>query len=141
MTLSVFIHIFFSTMEDFPAVCCAFAVKANFSHTYSYIAMVREYQNCFNLVSSDCVPSRKTLLTWVKHFRKMAVASKKKHQAVRRRFIHSKMWNKCDNQSGDLHYHPYKILSTQEMKQTNYKQQRMFVRRMLTSIEEGEIPL
>ncbi len=36
----------------------------------------------------------------------------------------------------DLHYHPYKILLTQELKHTDYKQQRM-----LMSIEEGEILL
>ncbi len=149
-------------MENFPTVCRAFAVEAYISRNYLYITMVREYRNRFNLVSSDHVPSRKTLLMWVKNFRKTAVASKKTAQL----YADGSYTQKCgtsvtSSRSGthsyhvlemsnllvrrilhcDLHYHPYKILLTQELKQTDYKQRRMFARWMFTSIEEGEIML
>ncbi len=160
-------HIFFSTMEDFPTVHYAFAIEAYFSHNYSYIAVVHEYRNHFNLVSSEHVPSRKTLLMSVKNFRDMAVASKKpawpytygsyiwkcgtsatsswsgthSYCAKASTCIRNKRLVGKTNIASRPSLPPLQNLVTPELKQTDYKQRRMFARRMLTNIEVGEILL
>lgn len=146
----------------------AFAVEMFFKTKESYVCTVRAFRKRFGIASHKPVPTEATVRLWVKNFRTKGVVTKikppgpvksvrttpniekvreaitksprrsvRKHAAslglserTVRRILHD-----------DLHFHPYKMLMTQQLLTTDHATRLQFCERLLDEIESNDFPI
>ena len=152
-------------MSEWKTEHRAFAVEMFFKSQESYITTIRAFRKRFSIQPHKPVPTEVTVRSWVKNFRQKGVVNKikppgpkknvrtpeniervrialqkspqrslRKHAAslnlnerTIRRILHE-----------DLHFHPYKMLVTQQLLATDYGTRLEFCERMLRCFQEFE---
>ncbi|XP_065223877.1 uncharacterized protein LOC135848033 [Planococcus citri] len=155
-------------MEKWTSPQRAFIVKAFYKNNDSYVKAIRAFRKQFNFHGKSAVPTRPTVKLWVKNFEETSQAGKKKPtgrkrsvrtaetvervrhsvqisptQSYRKRAAHLGIKRSSMQQilSKDLNFHPYKILITQKLEETDYDARKSFAADMLERIDSGEVPL
>lgn len=117
------------------------------------------FRKKFNKRTCDPVPTRSSVNLWIKSFRETGSAAKRplpgKRATVnilenrehvcqvllsspnRLRVKHTQFL--ISRILTNLQFHPYKILITEELKDTDYEARLKFARRMKTALKEGEV--
>jgi len=154
-------------MSEWKTEHRAFAVEMFFKSQESYITTIHAFRKRFSIQPHKPVPTEVTVRSWVKNFRQKGVVNKikppgpkknvrtpeniervrialqkspqrslRKHAAslnlnerTIRRILHE-----------DLHFHPYKMLVTQQLLATDYGTRLEFCELMLEEINGGEFP-
>ncbi|CAK1578615.1 unnamed protein product [Parnassius mnemosyne] len=143
----------------------AFAVEAYFSRGCSVIATQRAFRNRFNLAPSAPVPDRKSIVMWVTTFRQTASVTKRRTgvprpirspeniEAVRASMLRSPRRSARKHASAlglssrsvrrilheDLHFHPYKMATVQELSKRDYDSRRNACEILLDVVPEDAI--
>jgi hypothetical protein len=127
-------------MEHWSVQHRAFAAETYFKNNDSVIVTLRIFRRHFNIHRNDSVPSRNTVLLWVRNFRETASATKRKPpgrqpslrtpeniERVCQAFVRSPWQSASRNTIAlrmsdhtvrrilheDLHFHPYKMVMVQ----------------------------
>ena len=157
----------FADMERYTAKERAFCVEVYFEEK-SIVKVQRAFRKKFNLKTSQSAPSRKSILRWVENFRKDGQTADKKPPGPKRSIRtpeniarvsqaikisptrsarrHAASLNISRESvrrilTTDLNHHPYKLMITQELKETDYRKRLLFAETMLLKLRNGEIRL
>ena len=146
----------------------AFIVETYFKNQESYATTIRKFRLQFKLAPCKPVPSRNTVLSWVKNLREKGTLNKTKPPGpsctvrtpenvsrVREAFETSPSRSMRQHASSlnisrtsihrilhqDLNFHPYKMLMTQQLLDMDHTLRLGFCTRILKEIEEKTVPL
>ncbi len=144
----------------------SFAVERYFCVGESVIQVQRDFRKHFNIQPRYPIPSRSSILRWVKNFRETSTASNKKRtgrkkssrtpeniekvrnslqtsprRSLRKRAQAVKLSLSTTRRiiRHELNYHPYKLAVTQKLNPDDYQKRKSFSEKMLDKIENDEI--
>jgi len=145
----------------------AFCVEVYFQEK-SYVKVQRAFRRKFKVPRHKPVPSWKSVKRWIANFRELGRVSDKKRPGKKRSIHTPENIEKVRNAIQvsprrsarrhaaslqlkresvrkilveDLNFHPYKLIITQELKETDYRQRLIFAQTMLQKLEDREIVL
>ncbi|XP_073979190.1 uncharacterized protein isoform X1 [Rhodnius prolixus] len=154
-------------MERYTAKERAFCVEAYFRDK-SVVKVHRAFRKQLKVKSNESVPTRKSILRWVENFRESGKTTDKIHpgakrtvrtpenigkvcqaikisptRSARRHAASLKLSRESVRRilTSDLNHHPYKLMITQELKETDYRQRLLFAENLLKKLDDGEIDL
>lgn len=150
-------------MERWSVQHRAFVVETFFKNNSSVIVTQRAFRQHFDIHQNDSVPSRNTILLWVRNFRETACATKKKPpgkqrtvrtpenvERVRHAVLRSPRRSAVKQASAlgisdrsvrrilhmDLHFHPYKIVTVQELSERDKRTRSVCCNELLTTVND-----
>lgn len=150
-------------MEVWTAEHRAFVIETFFKNGDSVVKTQRVFRFQFNVGRHGAVPSRNTILRWVRNFRLTASACKKKppgqvrsvrtpeniervrvavtrspHRSARRQATALRLSDRSVRRilHLDLRFHPYKLMIVQKLNEGDYVQRREFAERMLEILDD-----
>jgi len=155
-------------MERWSVEHRAFAVETYFKNSDSVVVTQRIFHRHFNIHQNDSVPSRNTVLLWVKNFREMAFALKRKPPGrqpslrtpeniarVRRAFVRSprrsafrnaialRMSDRmmCRILHENLNFHPYKMVMAQAINDEDPVNQKNVCEALLNTLGNNDFTM